>query len=180
MPKYFFLLTFIGTLLMIIVMQQTGAPLKTNDTPNGMLDLEFAGSTSKADLVINAWKKTESTDNIQAAKLNTELDFIFLLFYAIFLHQGCRSIAGLHTGIVSNIGLILANGAIAAGILDILENIGMLLSLHGYINSTVILLTFTFSMIKWVLALSALLYLLVGGAAYLFRKKIKQPKVFKP
>ena len=173
MRKYFFLLISIGTVLMIIIMQQTGAPLKTNDTPNGILDLEFASTPAKANVVLNAWEKSETADNIQAAKLNTELDFIFLLFYAIFLHQVCRSIAGLYKGSARNIGLILANGAIAAGVLDILENIGMLITLHGYINNTITLLTFSFSIIKWALALFALLYFLVGGGTYLFRKIIK-------
>jgi hypothetical protein len=172
MRKYFFLLISIGTLLMIIVMQQTGASLKTNDTPNGILDLEFASSQHKVAAVVNAWSKTGGTDNIQAAKLNTELDFLFLFFYSIFLHQACKSVSGLYKGMMNRIGLVLANGAIAAGVLDILENIGMLLSLHGYINNTVALLTFTFSVIKWLLALSALIYLVIGGAASLFRKNI--------
>ena len=104
---------------MIIVMQQTGAALKTSGTPNGILDLEFANSKAKAIAVLGIWKKTEPTDNIQAAKLNIELDFIFLLFYSIFLHQACTSVAGLYKGILRTIGLILANAAIAAGVLDI-------------------------------------------------------------
>ncbi len=144
MRKYFFLFVSIGTLLMIIVMQQTGTTLKTKATPHGILDLEFASTSAKAAAVIDAWKKSEITDNIQAAKLNTELDFIFLLFYAIFLQQVCRSIAGLHKGAIRNIGLVLANGAIAAGVLDIFENFGMLLMLHGYSNNTIALLTFSF------------------------------------
>jgi hypothetical protein len=157
-------------------MQKTGASLKTNDTPHGILDLEFANSRDKAAVVINAWAKTGSTDNIQAAKINTELDFIFLLFYSVFLHQFCKSIAGLHEGAVRNAGLILANGAIAAGVLDIMENIGMLLTLQGYINSTLPLLTFIFSVVKWVLALSALVYFLLAGGGYLFRKIINPAK----
>ena len=177
MRTYFFLLICAGTLLMIIVMQQTGTSLKTTGTPNGILDLEFANNASKAAGVIAIWEKSGSTDNIQAAKLNTELDFIFLLFYAIFLHQVCRSIAGLYKGAVKNMGLVLANGAIAAGVLDILENIGMLLTLHGYINNTIPLLTFSFSITKWVLALAALLYFLAGGGIYVFRKIINPDKI---
>ena len=165
---------------MIIVMQQTGAPLKTSGTPNGILDLEFANSKAKAIAVLGIWKKTEPTDNIQAAKLNIELDFIFLLFYSIFLHQACTSVAGLYKGILRTIGLILANAAIAAGVLDILENTGMLLTLHGYVNSTITLLTFSFSVTKWLLALSALFYFLVGGGIYLIIKLIMPVKIPKP
>jgi len=176
MRKYFFLFVSIGTLLMMIVMQQTGAPLKTKATPYGILDLEFASTSVKAAAVIDAWGKTETSDNIQAAKLNTELDFIFLFFYSVFLHQACRAIARLYKGAISNIGLIAANAAIAAGVLDILENIGMLLTLHHYINSTVCLLTFSFSVTKWVLALFALVYILAAGGIHLIGKIINPAK----
>jgi hypothetical protein len=177
MRSYFFLFVTIGTLLMMIVMQQTGAPLKTAATPYGIINLEFAGNTDKATDVINAWQKTEGPDNIQAAKLNTELDFIFLFFYSVFLHYGCRSVSRLHKGVMSSLGLMMANGAIAAGVLDILENIGMLLTLHGYLNNTVTMLTFSFSIVKWILALCALIYFLIGFALYLGRKIIKPGKL---
>ena len=170
MLKYFLLMVTIGTLLMVIVMQQTGTSLKTQDTPNGILDLEFASNTTKATAVINAWKKTELTDNIQVAKLNTELDFIFILFYSIFLNLVSKSIAGKYVGAIKNIGLILANGAIAAGVLDIMENIGMLFTLHDYINSTVIMFTFAFSVLKWIIVLSILVYFLAAGSFHLFKK----------
>jgi len=170
MRKFFFLFITIGTLLMILVMYKTGASLKTNDTPNGILDLEFASNAAKATAVVNAWQKSETVDNIQIAKLNTELDFIFLFFYSIFLNMVCRSIAALHTGMARNIGLIVATGAIIAGMLDILENIGMLLTLHGYIYNSITILTFSFSVTKWILALLAILYFLVAGCAALFKK----------
>lgn len=157
-------------------MQHTGASLKTNETPLGILDLEFASSVSKATIVINAWQKTGNPDNIQAAKLNTELDFIFLIFYSIFLNIACRSVAMLYTGTVRTLGLIAAFGAIAAGLMDIMENIGMLLTLHGHIYPAVTLLTFTFSVIKWGLALLALMYFVVGGGASLLNSIFSSKK----
>lgn len=172
MRKYFFLFIFIGTLLMIVVMQHTGASLKTVTTPYGILDIEFANTVSRANEVIDSWEKTGNPDNIQVAKLNTELDFIFLLFYSIFLSMSCRSVAVLYTGIAGTLGLIASFGAIAAGVLDILENAGILLMLHGHIYPWVTLLTFAVSVTKWVLALMAVLYLVIGGGAYLIRQFI--------
>jgi len=180
MRNYFFLFVSIATLLMMIVMQKTGASLKTNATPHGILDLEFANNTDKATAVINAWGKTDGSDIIQAAKLNTELDFIFLLCYSVFLHHGCKSVSRLYKGVMSSAGLLIANGAITAGVFDIMENIGMLLTLHGYINSIVTMLTFSFSIVKWILALCALIYFSVGCILYLFGKIKKQRESIEP
>lgn len=170
MRKYFFLLISIGTLVMLIVMAKNGATLKTAATPKGILDLEFAYNSDKATTVINAWQDDGKTDNIAAAKFNTGLDFIFLLFYAAFLYHACKMVAENYKGIAATAGILLAYGAIAAGLLDVFENIGMLLTLHGYINNFVRLVTVIFSGVKWLLALAALLYSVIGGGWFLIKK----------
>jgi hypothetical protein len=60
--KYRLLFLFAGTLVMIVVMVKTGAPLKTPATPKGILDLEFAYNASKAYTVINAWPCVDAAD----------------------------------------------------------------------------------------------------------------------
>jgi hypothetical protein len=170
MRKYFFLIISIGTLVMVVVMAKTGATLKTAATPKGILNLEFAYNSDKAKAIINAWQYNGTTDNITVAKINTQLDFIFILFYSAFLYNACKKIAGIFNEAAANTGLLLANGAIAAGLLDIFENIGMLLTLHGYTNSAIPLATFIFSIAKWLLALAALLYFVAGGGWYLVKK----------
>ena len=151
-------------------MAKTGATLKTASTPKGILDLEFAYNSDKATIVINAWQDDGKTDNITAAKFNTQLDFIFLLFYAAFLYHACKMVSGNHKGIVAAIGILLAYGAIAAGLLDVFENIGMLLTLYGHISNSISLATVIFSVMKWLLALAALLYFVIGGGWFLIKK----------
>ena len=151
-------------------MAKTGATLKTAATPKGILDLEFAYNSDKATIVKNAWQDDGKTDNITAAKFNTQLDFIFLLFYAAFLYHACKMVSGNHKGIVAAIGILLAYGAIAAGLLDVFENIGMLLTLYGHISNSISLATVIFSVMKWLLALAALLYFVIGGGWFLIKK----------
>ena len=151
-------------------MAKTGATLKTASTPKGILDLEFAYNSDKATIVINAWQDDGKTDNITAAKFNTQLDFIFLLFYAAFLYHACKMVSGNYKGIVAAIGILLAYGAIAAGLLDVFENIGMLLTLYGHISNSISLATVIFSVMKWLLALAALLYFVIGGGWFLIKK----------
>lgn len=170
-PALLFLAT--GSLLMLIVMAQTGATLKTAATPLGILNLEFAYTAEKAFAVILAWTGLIPADNVFTAIINTWLDFIFILFYTLFLYQASKMLAITQTGLQSFIGHFLSKGALAAGMLDVLENIGMLLTLNGHISNTVCLLTFLFSIVKWLLAIAAVLYILIAGSLLFYKKTIR-------
>ncbi|MBL0146890.1 MAG: hypothetical protein IPP48_15395 [Chitinophagaceae bacterium] len=162
---------FIGTLVMITVMAKTGASLKTSTTPKGILNLEFAYDTVKTNTILNAWAATPAVNNIEAAKNNTYYDFLFLSFYALFLFFICKKIAQLNH---SKIGLLIANGALAAGVLDIAENLGMLATLSNHSSNTIALFTTFFAAVKWVLAIIAVLYVLVGVVSLIMQKKLNQ------
>ncbi len=166
MRKYFFPIVAVGSLVMVILMSKTSATLKTPATPLGILNLEFAYNAAKAGTVLNAWQPNERIDNIEIAKFNTWLDFIFLFFYSLFLYKASKMLSGTYKGTLQKTGLLLANGAILAGLLDIMENTGMLFTLQGNINNSILLLTATVSIIKWILALAAVAYLLIFGAAH--------------
>lgn len=166
MKKYTIPFFLLGSLVMVYVMAKTGAPLKTSVTPLGILDLEFAYNAEKTAAVINAWIPL---DNIAAAKLNTWLDFLFLFFYSFFLFFASKRIAGTFQGIVAKTGQLVAKGALAAGFLDILENMGMLIALNGHMSDSIAFCTTFFSVIKWGLAIIAALYVLTGAIMLAYR-----------
>ncbi|MEI8059099.1 MAG: hypothetical protein WCG67_02980 [Ferruginibacter sp.] len=170
MKKYSLLILLLGTGIMIVVMGKTGAPLKTSTTPKGIINLEFAYDTATTNIITQAWAPNANTDNITAAKTNTYLDFIFIFFYALFLFFTCDKIARISK---SNIGKLIANGIIWAGLLDILENAGMLMTLSGKVSGTVTFLTTFFSVLKWTLVATAIGYVLLGTIQLIFTKKIK-------
>ena len=149
-------------------MAKTGASLKPA-TPHGIVDLELAYNTNCASKIIHAWTPN---NNINAAKTNTWFDFIFLFFYSLFLYNTCNFLSGFFTSFLNTAGRLLAKAAIAAGFLDILENIGMLITLNGHISSGITFFTAFFSFIKWMLVIAAVLYMLVAGIIVL-SKKIK-------
>lgn len=169
MKKYALLFLLIGTAIMIVVMAKTGATLKTPQTPKGILDLEFAYNSTKTTTVLNAWAPDNNINNIATAKNNTYYDFIFLLFYSPFLFFTGKKIALLTN---SKIGLMIAKGALWAGSLDIFENAGMLLTLSGHSTESIALLTTIISLIKWALAIAAVVYLLIGLIKLIVNKKI--------
>lgn len=165
-------LLFAGTVIMMVVMAKTGASLKTPATPKGIIDLEFAYSTTKANIVTNAWawQPGKSTDNNSVARINTYIDFIFLIFYALFLFFTCDRIAWLTK---SNTGERIANGAIWAGLLDVIENAGMLYTLSGHGSGIMAFITTCCALIKWLLVIAAAGYAVVGIIQLLRHKKIR-------
>jgi hypothetical protein len=173
MKKYSLLILFIGTAVMIVVMTKTGATLKTAATPRGILDLEFANTVNKAMIVTMAWAPVNGIDNISAAKTNTWLDFIFLVFYALFLFLSCKKIGRISNGLWTKAGMLFAKAALIAGFLDILENTGMLYTLSGHISGNITLLTAACSKIKWALALLAVAYCIAGLIYIISQRKMR-------
>jgi len=151
-------------------MTKTGATLKTPATPKGILDLEFAYNTGATTTVLNAWLPNGTIDNTSAAKTNTYLDFIFLFFYALFLFFTCDKIARITK---NKIGALIANGALLAGFLDVIENAGMLITLSGSGSGKVAFITTFCSAIKWALAVIAVVYVLAGIVQLIISKKIR-------
>lgn len=168
--NWFFIVA--GTLIMVYVMSATGRSLKTAATPGGILNLELAYNKAKVTRILKAWEPggSNQTDNIRVAISNTWLDFIFLFFYSFFLFYTCKTIAESHKGLMYRFGKVLAIGALNAGLLDIAENAGMLISLNGFTSNSIALLTAICSVIKWTLALTALAYTVILGPLYLLKR----------
>ena len=95
---------------------------------------------------------------------------VSLFFYAGFLFLACKKIASNIKGPVATAGNIIAKGALVAGFLDILENAGMLYTLSYHDSSAIAFATTFTSVIKWVLALIAVLYVLTGLLVLAYRR----------
>ena len=173
MQKYSILLFLIGSLTMAVIVTMQGESLKTKDTPLGVLNLELAFNSNNTATVLNAWAPNASVDNIAVAKKNTGLDFIFLFFYPIFLFLASKVISRSFGGWFRKAGKLIAKGALLAGLLDIVENVGMLLTLSGKGSGAIALCTSVCSSIKWALALLAVLYVITGGVGLLRAKFTK-------
>lgn len=161
-----------GTLIMMFVMMSTGKTLKTKATPLGIINLELAWNSSRADHVISAWSVPApgNIDNIKVAIQNTWLDFIFLFFYSLFLFYLCLSISESSKGIIKVTGKLMAMAALNAGMLDIFENAGMLFTLNNFSSNGIALFTAVCSALKWFLVLCSVLYILLAGPWVLLRK----------
>jgi hypothetical protein len=130
-----------------------------------IVELELAGTVARADEVIRG----ADLDAIQAAIV---WDFLFIALYAPALFFGSLWAARqFHSSRRRSIGTAIGIGGLATGLLDVIENLAML----GYLNQwggwdgwpT---LSAVMAVPKFILALVAIVYILVGIAMAFIRK----------
>lgn len=176
--KYWYLALAL-TLAMMFLLLETGKTLVSPYTPLGIVNLELARSKSSVRNILNIWSTPnghgKDVDNIKVARQNTYWDFVFILCYVVFFILSAWHVKSwFHKrSFWASVSPIIIACCIFAGILDILENIGMLASLHRYIQTWVIYSTFICAMLKWVLVALILLYLGSAVMIKLCLKKIK-------
>ena len=174
MKNFSWIFLIAGTLLMLIVMISTGNSLKNAATPLGIINLELANNAIDVQNILNAWENdiSQNRDVIADAKKNTWLDFIFLLFYSSLFYFLCKKLISYFKAgsLWKRIGNAVAIGAIAAGLLDVVENIGMLKSLNENVSDNIALLTASCSTLKWVLIFIIIIFLITG---FFYKKIIK-------
>jgi len=142
-----------------------GEGLITPTSPWGIVDLELADTPSRLSAMLLAWNKTIAVNNIL-------IDFLFIPSYALFLSLGCRQLAmGYQPSVLLTIGNFMAKGVWLAAFLDVIENLLMLGSIHGYFSSSSLELTRWVAIVKFSLVAIAIIYLLVFGILFLFKKK---------
>lgn len=153
---------FLGTIVMMVVLQWQGSELKTASTPLKIVSLEFAKTKEEAQIVLEAWKPVDSINRLTIAGKNIYLDFIFILFYSLFLFAACRKIRYHSQKWQKKAGKNFAFMGLAAGGFDIIENILMLRTLDGNYDIFTTLATFVCAAIKFSLAAFSILYIFLG------------------
>jgi hypothetical protein len=162
-----------GTLLLVVLMRDQGKPLISCNTPQGILNLEFASTPALAQGVVSEWKTVicNNITNINTAITNTKIDFVFIAFYVLFFYMTSLILSQSMPGFAGGTGAILKWGIVLAGILDIAENLLMFNTLNGSITANGTFCTSLFAAIKFVIVLACFLYLLIGVLWLLFSKK---------
>jgi hypothetical protein len=125
-----------------------GSALKTDTTPRGILNLEFAHTVGRVEEILLAWKYLNNT-----ALWNTLIDFGFIASYSYFFSKG---IAYLQTkfqyGWLQKYKGIWQKMAITPGILDAIENGFMLGWLLQIVPSFSPALVYWMVWVKFILA----------------------------
>ena len=174
MQKTLLFVFIIGTLAMMLVMSLTGASLKTQATPKGILDLELPFTKQKATMVLQAWQTSyndKEVSNTRVAINNTWWDFAFIFFYSGLLYLLVRMIVRRHTGMLNRVGLFFQKAIGVVALLDVAENIGMFRMLAGAVNTPLVLFTSVAAALKWILVLLIIIYILLTGLMLLTKRR---------
>ena len=170
---FYFLMA--GTILMMVVMLITGKDLQTATTPLGIIDLELASSKTAVQNIVTVWhsKGLDGKDLITKARINTLLDFLFLVFYSLFLFSCCKALASslAHKKNWQNILNLFAVMVMVSGLLDVVENTGMLLSLSRFSSSSIAPVTAIAAYLKWSIVVATLLVIITALMVKLFANK---------
>ena len=134
-----------------IYLSHQGASLK----PPGIIGLELAFTTSNARAIVGGWAGL-----LDVADKQVWCDYIFILGYTgsllfICFHAADYASQRGHADL-ARLAAFAGYGALLAGLLDCIENVGLLLMLAGRISPLIVLVTSLCATVKFVLALAAI------------------------
>lgn len=154
------------SLLMILLLRWQGSELIVPATPSGILALEFANTPEKLNYVLSFWNK-------ETVQINILLDFLFVIAYTwFFVVAVAESAAKWKQRYMIQFGAISIRLAFLAGMLDTVENILMLQSIHGHYTISSLQLTWYCATIKFAIAIVLFLYVLLTAVFGLFKKNL--------
>jgi len=144
---------------MIAVMRWHGKSLtKTATTKAGIVALELAKTKQRADEITGIWTNAGLQ---QHAVDNTNIDFIFIFFYSLFLFSANWLFSLKQNVFVKKLSQTIALLGLAAGLFDIAENFFLLKMLHYNITDSQAYLTWWLAGIKFSLVAFAFLWILI-------------------
>lgn len=114
---------FLATLSLILLLQLRGLdePLRTPDTPQGIVGFELAGTKAEAGRILAAWR---SAGVLEAAKVSLGVDMGFLLAYPFFFRATIGGLRRrLRPGGVARSGMALERAVLLCAPLDLAENL---------------------------------------------------------
>jgi hypothetical protein len=170
MSKQRLLLFFLfGTIVLALLMRWQGATLQQSpETKAGIVALELAGNKENARHILAVW---ENASVIQVAFRNTQLDFIFLFFYSLFLYIACFQLSLVQQGWMQTTSQTLSLSALFAGCCDVVENGLMLQQLQQDMVAWVYPMTYVVALIKFLLLVVVVIWILFSLLQQLFRKQ---------
>lgn len=151
----------LATIVLMIVMNAVGAPLKNETAPSGIISYELAGSMQKAQAIIASW---DEVARLHAA-FSLGLDFLFLVVYSSAIGLGCllagKALSRRKWPLVA-LSVPLAWGLWLAAFADAVENTALTLILFGNPLGWLAPLARWSAIIKFALIFAGLVYAFLG------------------
>jgi hypothetical protein len=150
-----FLVLMAGTIAMMVFLRRHGSPLDVDDV-HRIIALELAPTRLGATHIVEIWQKHRL---IELALEDIRFDYAFIALYSTTLAFACFFGGTVLSGWLARAGPKLAWSMWLAGLMDVIENLGMTAELGGC--SYLAPLVCTASSIKWILSGIGLVYALM-------------------
>ena len=148
-----------ATVVMIVVMRWMGAELESKVSPFGIVSFEFAKNFEQAKTII-------AEVGQKPLQWNISIDFLFLIAYTFFFFFCCKALMSqYYSPKIKTIGFIFLELSVLAGVLDLVENIAMLITLGGYGSDISVGVSYWTAIAKF--ATIAILIIYILGASFL-------------
>jgi hypothetical protein len=151
------------TLLVLLALQATGGPLRTEAAPAGIVSFELAGNDTLSQEILRSWGPTGRI----YAGLNLGLDYLFLFAYATAIGLACAMIGqkgALHPWLRS-LGISLSWALLLAGAFDAIENYALIRLLLGSTGGGWSIAARFAAIAKFSLVVLGILYVILAGLA---------------
>jgi len=159
-----FAVLLIVTLIIMVILNLTGSPLRTNKAPAGIISYELAGNEETAASILNSWNNQAKV----YAGFNLGIDYLWMIFYSTTIALGLVWVADAFNlkGILSTALNLLAWGQWLAPLLDALENTALLIMLFNQPVSPWPLIAYWSAVLKFTLVILGILTVLVSAFFY--------------
>ena len=168
-----FALAAIFAIVLMFVLNSLGSPLKNSVAPLGIVSFEFAGSHNVALDMLASWSPS---GRVHAA-LSLGLDYLFIVAYVLAIGMGCALVAsflGKGWRIISNLGLLLAQLQILAGLADAVENFALIRILLGTSQTWWAVIAHRSATIKFAIVGLGILYVLILGTIIVLKNAFQR------
>ncbi|MDX2442835.1 MAG: hypothetical protein QNK30_03440 [Bacteroidales bacterium] len=158
-----FFISGLVTLILLITLFKINQPLINTCAPFGIITFELSEDLDSSVSILASW---DSTNKMHVA-LSLGLDFVFILFYALFLSLVCFKLSeGLYgnyaTLKVANLGTFMGWLPLFAGIFAIIENFALTQLLLGKQIESFHSLSQLFGYSKLILIGITICYIIIG------------------
>lgn len=151
----------------IAIMKHEVQPLTSRE----IVSFEFARTPEQ----VLTWIQYFDREGLRSQfEVSIYLDFIFLLIYPLPFVFACRAIAAAGSGRVQRVSARFARWIWLAAVCDMIENLGILYTLHGHPTGLVTHATAFFALLKFSILLAAFAAVAAGTFWLLFAVRITQ------
>jgi hypothetical protein len=164
-----------AAIVLTLVLNALGQPLRNEVAPMGIISYELAGSLAQAQDILASW----GSDGQVVAGLSLGTDFLYLVVYPMAIGLGCLLVGrGLRPRwpVLAGIGTALAWGLLLAGALDAVENIALIRVLLGSQQALWPVVARWCAVAKFLIVALGLLYVVAAGVLLLLSRARSSPQ----